>query len=98
MKAAGGRPMDESSSDLQYLIREHMIENSPNKDEIRNLDNGMLEKNQNLHLRWNSQKGKVCSLFCAANAAFSKYRYLFLLVCIHFVPPSLISMLRQSYM
>ena len=59
MKAAGGKPMDERSSDLQYLIREHMIENSPNKDEIRNLDNGILEKNQHLHLRWNSQKGRI---------------------------------------
>ena len=59
MKAAVGKPMDERSSDLQYLIREHMIENSPNKDEIRNLDNGILEKNQHLHLRWNSQKGRI---------------------------------------
>lgn len=66
--------MDESSSDLQYLIREHMIENSPNKDEIRNLDNGMLEKNQHLHLRWNSQKGKICSCF------FCDYLFL-LIVC-----------------
>lgn len=59
MKAAGGQPMDTYSSDLQYLIREHMIENSPNKDEVQNLNNGMLVKGQHLHLRWNSQKGRI---------------------------------------
>jgi NAD+ kinase len=59
MAAAGGQPMNECSSDLQYLIREHMIENSPNKEEIRDLDNGILDKNQHLHLRWNSQKGRI---------------------------------------
>ncbi len=59
MKAAGGQPMDTYSSDLQYLIREHMIENSPNKDEVQDLNNGMLAKGQHLHLRWNSQKGRI---------------------------------------
>ncbi len=59
MAAAGGQPMNEYSSDLQYLIREHMIENSPNKEEIRDLDNGIVDKNQQLHLRWNSQKGRI---------------------------------------
>ncbi|KAL3783476.1 hypothetical protein HJC23_000314, partial [Cyclotella cryptica] len=59
MRAAGGKPMDEYSSDLQYLIREHMIENSPNKDEVKDLNNGMLMQGQHLHLRWNSQKGRI---------------------------------------
>lgn len=60
MAAAGGMPMEDvCSPDLQYLIREHMIENSPNKDEVKDLDNGILHKGQHLHLRWNSQKGRI---------------------------------------
>jgi len=59
MAAAGGKHMDIYSSDLQYLIREHMIENVPNKDEVRNLDKGMLQNDQHLHLRWSSQKGRI---------------------------------------
>ena len=59
MAAAGGVPMDVRSSDLQYLIREHMIENSPTKEEIRNADHGMIKKCERLHLRWNSQKGRI---------------------------------------
>lgn len=59
MAAAGGMPMDSRSSDLQYLIREHMIENITNGEEVRSLDNGILPKGERLHLRWNSQKGRV---------------------------------------
>ncbi|KAL7524959.1 hypothetical protein ACHAWF_001147, partial [Thalassiosira exigua] len=59
IRAAGGKDMDVRSPDLQYLIREHMIENSPNEEEVKNLDNGMLKKGEHLHLRWNSQKGRV---------------------------------------
>ena len=59
MKAAGGKPMPDTSTNLQYLIREHMIENSLNKEEISNLNNGLLEQGQRLHLRWNSQKGRI---------------------------------------
>ena len=59
MKAAGGQPMDRCSTDLQYLIREHMIENSPNKNEVQNLNSGLLKQAQRLHLRWNSQKGRI---------------------------------------
>ena len=59
MKAAGGKPMEENTGDLQYLIREHMIENAPNKKEVKDLDNGLLHKDEHLHLRWNSQKGRV---------------------------------------
>lgn len=90
MKAAGGKPMDEHSSNLQYLIREHMIENSPNKDEVKDLNNGMLMQGQHLHLRWNSQKGRifidvsfVVGLFCVSKYASRKgmishgIRYLF---------------------
>lgn len=59
MAAAGGMPMDLSSNGLQYLVREHMIENAPNKDEVKGLNNGILEKGEQLHLRWNSQKGRI---------------------------------------
>ena len=59
MAAAGGKPMDQYSSDLQYLIREHMIENIPNREEVKDLNNGILHKGQHLHLRWNSQKGRI---------------------------------------
>lgn len=51
--------MDLSSSSLQYLIREHMIENAANKEEVEGLNNGILEKGAQLHLRWNSQKGRI---------------------------------------
>lgn len=59
MAAAGGMPMDVHASDLQYLIREHMIENSATKEEVKNLNNAILPKGQRLHLRWNSQKGRI---------------------------------------
>jgi NAD+ kinase len=59
MAAAGGKPMDVSSTDLQYLIREHMIENAPNKEEVQCLNNGILEQGDQLHLRWNSQFGTI---------------------------------------
>ena len=59
MAAAGGESMDIYSSDLQYLIREHMVENLPDKVEVRNADKGMLKKDQHLHLRWNSQNGRI---------------------------------------
>lgn len=59
MAAAGGKVMDVSSNGLQYLIREHMIENAPNKEEVRGLNNGILEEGEQLHLRWNSQKGTI---------------------------------------
>jgi NAD+ kinase len=58
MAAAGGMPMELASTNLQYLIREHMIE----KDEsgiTRTIDIGLLEHGQKLHLRWNSQKGRI---------------------------------------
>lgn len=59
MAAAGGKPMDVMTPDLQYLIREHMIENSLNREEMKDIDNGILKKGEHLHLRWNSQKGRI---------------------------------------
>lgn len=58
MSAAGGTVMDLDSRQLQYLIREHMIENDESGI-TRSIDNGMLEEEQKMHLRWNSQKGRI---------------------------------------
>lgn len=58
MAAAGGKPMDVSSTDLQYLIREHMMENS-NEDITKDVNNGLVTEGQKMHLRWNSQKGRI---------------------------------------
>jgi NAD+ kinase len=58
MKAAGGMPMELASRELQYLIREHMIENDESGI-TRTMDNGLLEEGQKMHLRWNSQKGRI---------------------------------------
>lgn len=59
MAAAGGKVMDLHSSDLQYLIREHMIENTGGNENMRTMDNAMLVTGQKMHLRWNSQKGRI---------------------------------------
>lgn len=59
MTAAGGKVMELQSTDLQYLIREHMIENTDNSEEMKNMDNDMLVTGQKMHLRWNSQKGRI---------------------------------------
>jgi NAD+ kinase len=58
MAAAGGKPMDINSSDLQYLVREHMMENSNENLDV-NVNNGMVMPGQKAHLRWNSQKGRI---------------------------------------
>ena len=50
--------MDLESTDLQYLIREHMMENS-NEDVGLDVNNGMVVEGQKMHLRWNSQKGHI---------------------------------------
>ncbi len=55
MSAAGGMPMDLDSTDLQYLIREHIFESN----EVKGRDNGWVKKGEQLHLRWNSQKGTI---------------------------------------
>ena len=59
MAAAGGKYMELESRDLQYLIREHMIENSDNQEYLREADNGFLREGEKMHLRWNSQKGRI---------------------------------------
>lgn len=59
MKAGGGKPMDMLSTDLQYLIREHMIEQESDNADVEGMDNGFLRNDEFLHLRWNSQTGKI---------------------------------------
>ncbi|GMI40767.1 hypothetical protein TrCOL_g10120 [Triparma columacea] len=58
MAAAGGRPMDIHSPQLQYLVREHLMEKNTPQD-IQDRAQGMLNSKSNLHLRWNSQKGRI---------------------------------------
>ena len=58
MAAAGGKQMDRDSNDLQYLIREHMMENS-NEEVSSDVNNVMLKDGEKLHLRWNSQRGRI---------------------------------------
>jgi len=58
MAAAGGKIMDLKSPELQYLVREHMLERNCG-DEIKEAGQGMLTANESLHLRWNSQHGMI---------------------------------------
>jgi NAD+ kinase len=58
MAAAGGKRMDIESSQLQYLIREHMMENS-NEEVEADVNNSLFKESGKMHLRWNSQKGRI---------------------------------------
>ena len=66
MSAAGGKPMDFDSEEIQYLIRNHMIERQqqqapdftsliPDED----INNSMVGAGGKLHVRWNSQRGRI---------------------------------------
>lgn len=59
MEAAGGMPMEANSKELQYLVREHMIEKTSSGKLAKGLDNCFLKQGEQLHMRWNSQKGKI---------------------------------------
>lgn len=59
MAAVGGKPMDCDSSDLQYMIREHMIETSNESINRDDVDNGFAKSGDIMHLRWNSQRGRI---------------------------------------
>ena len=64
MAAAGGKIMHPDSTDLQFLIREHMIEPGATNDDgepirHKDVDNGLISDGQKMHLRWNSQKGRI---------------------------------------
>lgn len=55
--------MDVQAEELQYLIREHMIERvgeSSNGDDLKHdMNNGLVQSGEKLHVRWNSQKGRI---------------------------------------
>ena len=77
--------MNTSSDEIQYLIREHMIENQTPKvsnitttssstdddtavlshatkfidDDTSTLNNRIVKSNEKLHVRWNSQRGRI---------------------------------------
>jgi NAD+ kinase len=76
--AAGGKVMNTSSDEIQYLIREHMIENQSPKapihrndgtaisdtdmfmdDDTSTINNRIVKSNEKLHVRWNSQRGRI---------------------------------------
>lgn len=59
MAAAGGMPMDFDSDELQYLIREHMIERAVMDHYAFDVNNAMIKAGEKLHIRWNSQKGRI---------------------------------------
>ena len=50
--------MDIHSPQLQYLVREHLMEKGTPQD-IQDRATGMLSSKSNLHLRWNSQMGRI---------------------------------------
>jgi NAD+ kinase len=58
MAAAGGNVMDLNSNNLQYLIREHMVE-PDSGDDVRKLGHGMVKEDEQLHVRWNSHRGTI---------------------------------------
>lgn len=69
MAAAGGQPMEPDSEELQYLIREHMIERKATdlpvaggangEKQRKDMNNDMILPGQKLHIRWNSQRGRI---------------------------------------
>lgn len=59
MAAAGGMPMEVGSTQLQYLIREHMIEELESVEEVQERNNAFLVPGEKMHIRWNSQKGCI---------------------------------------
>jgi NAD+ kinase len=59
MAAAGGQPMETEADELQYLIREHMIERIGAGDNNAVDNSGLVLTGEKLHIRWNSQKGRI---------------------------------------
>lgn len=57
MNAAGGQLMDIRSTNLQYMVREHLVEDGTNALEQKIAGHGMIRPNECLNLRWNSQHG-----------------------------------------
>jgi NAD+ kinase len=68
MAAAGGQPMPLDSEELQYLIREHMMEDSGSSSSSSDgnggtddtvVNNALIGVGEKLHIRWNSQRGRI---------------------------------------
>lgn len=57
MHSAGGVPMDMSSGDLQYRVREHLVEQG--QDHTAGMGHGMISPEEMMLLRWNSRDGAV---------------------------------------
>ena len=53
--AAGGTVMDPHSTDIQYMIREHLVEDNNSASSFRT--HGFINPDCSLHMRWNSQNG-----------------------------------------
>jgi len=57
MAAAGGIIMDPASSELQYMVREHLLE--AGGEHLRGAGHDMVKPGHTLHMRWNSQHGCI---------------------------------------
>mmetsp|Transcript_40504 Transcript_40504/g.41335 ORF Transcript_40504/g.41335 Transcript_40504/m.41335 type:complete len:335 (+) Transcript_40504:265-1269(+) len=57
MHAAGGSPMELRSKELQYLVREPLMD--VNDPKIMDLTKGIIDDKHKLVMRWNSQEGQV---------------------------------------
>jgi NAD+ kinase len=57
MHAAGGLPMERHSDQLQYKVREHLLDSS--RPELTDLDHGMINPDESFHIRYNSHHGTI---------------------------------------
>lgn len=57
MAAAGGTLMDPTSSELQYMVREHLLE--AGGEHLKEAGHGMIKPGHTLAMRWNSQHGCI---------------------------------------
>lgn len=57
IQAAGGTPMDPLAPNLQYMVREHLVDNNAEVDfdQVKQRGHGMLSSDAEMHIRWNSQ-------------------------------------------
>lgn len=56
---SGGEPMEPNSGELQYMIREHLVEEG--MDHLKEESHGMVSEGSRVRIRWNSQvRGRVC--------------------------------------
>ena len=51
--------MDIKSTNLQYMVREHLVESGNSEEEQSRAGHGIIRPNEMLNLRWNSQHGSV---------------------------------------